>query len=79
VHFAFSPDHLQALEGPTIFDPVPLERDGRKVIAYRWLGGGRGGPYVQVEVAEDNEQDVIVYGGEAHREFGPWRYRTDAT
>ena len=77
-HFDFPSQQLQELDGPTLFDPVPLDRDGRSVTAYRWLGGGRGGPYVQVELPDDGDGDVVVYGGDAHREFGPWRYDAPA-
>jgi len=74
VHFDFPASQLQELDGPPLFEPMPLERDGRSVTAYRWLGGGRGGPYVQVEIPDDSTEDVVVYGGDAHGEFGPWPY-----
>ena len=41
------------------------------VTAYRWLGGGRGGPYVQVEVPESAEDEVVVYGSDAHPNSEP--------
>jgi hypothetical protein len=70
--FNFPAGKRDQLDGPPLFDPMSLERDGRPVVVYRWLGGGRGDCYVQVEVYQDNNQ-VNVYGGYSHREFGPWR------
>ena len=47
----FAPEQLTAIEmEPPLLGPVDFERDGRTYTAYRWLGGGRGGDYVQVEV-----------------------------
>ncbi len=71
--FGFSPDQMRALAGPPLMEPTALDRDGRRVTAYRWLGGGRGGPYVQAEVEEDTGK-VVVHGGFGHQEFGPWPY-----
>jgi hypothetical protein len=72
--FGFSAQHLQALDGPPLFEAVPVERDGRQALAFRWLGGGRGEPYVQPEVSPAGDA-VTVYGGFGHQEFGPWPYR----
>ena len=71
--FEFPADQIQAFDSPVLLGPVPIERDGKMVTAYRWLGGGRGGPYVQVEVPESAEDEVVVYGSDAHHEFGPWQ------
>jgi hypothetical protein len=73
--FSFPPDQISHLDGSPIIEPVSLERDGRPIVAYRWLGGGRGGYYVQVEVYQDNNQ-VVVYGGYSHQEFGPWDFES---
>jgi hypothetical protein len=74
--FGFTSEQVGELAGPPLFEPTPLDRDGRQVIAYRWLGGGRGGPYVQAEI-EEKTGLVTVYGGRGHEEFGPWTYRPE--
>jgi hypothetical protein len=71
--FNFPADKISELDGPPLFQPTPLQREGREVVSYRWLGGGRGDYYVQVEIYQDNGQ-VVVYGGYAHQEFGPWTF-----
>jgi len=73
--FNFPADQISELDGPPIIEPVSLEHEGRPTVAYRWLGGGRGTPYVQVEVYQDNNQ-VVVYGGYSHQEFGPWNFQS---
>jgi len=71
--FDFPPAKRRELEGAPLFEPVTIERDGHPVIAYRWLGGGRGDYYVQAEIAQDTCQ-VVVYGSSGHQEYGPWVY-----
>jgi hypothetical protein len=71
--FGFSAEHLQALAGPPVLEAIPVKRDDRQLLAFRWLGGGRGGPYVQPEISPDDDS-VTVYGGFSHQEFGPWPY-----
>ena len=72
--FDFPAEKIRELDGPPILGPLSLERGGRSVMAYRWLGGGRGDYYVQAEVSQDQSQDVVVYGGYSHQEFGPWSF-----
>jgi hypothetical protein len=69
--FHFPVDKLDQLDNPPLFDPISLEREGRPVVAYRWLGGGRGDYYVQVEIDQDDDR-ATAYGGDSHQEFGPW-------
>lgn len=71
--FGFSSDELLKLRQPPLSGPVSLERDKRQVVTYRWLGGGRGDSYVQVEIYQDYQQ-VVVNGGYGHEEFGPWQF-----
>lgn len=71
--FNFPADQMSHLDGPPLIGPVALEREGRPTMAYRWLGGGRGSYYVQVEVYQDNHK-IVVYGGYSHQEFGPWDF-----
>ena len=70
----FRAEDLAALNAPPLFEGVPVERDGTAAVAFRWLGGGRGEPYVQPEIGATGDV-VTVYGGFSHREFGPWLYR----
>lgn len=72
--FGFPADQISQLVGPPIIGPTSLEREGRPIVAYRWLGGGRGSHYVQVEIYQDKHQ-VVVYGGYSHQEFGPWDFQ----
>ena len=72
--FGFPAEDLAALDAPPLFEGVPVERDGTAAVAFRWLGGGRGEPYVQPEIGATGDV-VTVYGGFSHREFGPWLYR----
>jgi len=76
--FNFPADQISRLDGPPLIEPVSLEREGRPTTAYRWLGGGRGSYYVQVEVYQDDCQ-VVVYGGYAHQEFGPWNFQSPSS
>lgn len=70
--FDFAPDELAELERePPVLGPVSLERDGRAVTAYRWLGGGRGSDYVQAEV-DDETGRVVVHGARDDSQYGPW-------
>jgi hypothetical protein len=69
--FDFPAESLDELEGPPLFAAIPVSRDGRTWITYRWLGGGRGGPYVQPEIHRETGE-VVVYGGTGDAEFGPW-------
>ena len=72
--FEFPAEKIRELDGPPLQGPVTLERAGRHVVSYRWLGGGRGDYIVQVETDEQSGQ-IIVYGGYGHNEFGPWVFR----
>jgi hypothetical protein len=66
----FAPEQLAAIENePPLLGPVDFERDGRIFTAYRWLGGGRGSDYVQVEV--DAGGAVVVRGAHAGTELDP--------
>jgi hypothetical protein len=73
--FNFPADQITRLDGPPVIEPLSLDREGRRVMVYRWLGGGRGTYYVQAEVYQDNHQ-VVVYGGYGHQEFGPWDFQS---
>lgn len=62
----------RGLDGPPVLGPVEFERDGRGLVAYRWLGAGRGASYVQVEV--DTESGATtVHGAAGHEAFPIWR------
>jgi hypothetical protein len=69
--FGFPAEATRELQLPPVFPPVRIEREGVPVTAYRWLGGGRGAPYVQVEL--DDAGDVVVHGNDGDQELGPWR------
>lgn len=71
--FQFPAEVIPALNEPPLMELVTLDRDGRDVRVYRWLGGGRGDMIVQVEIDQDSGE-ILVYGGYAHQEFGPWRF-----
>lgn len=73
---AFSPERIAKLAEAPLGEPVTIKRDGRDVTTFRWLGHGRGDDYVQAEVAA-SDGSVVVYGGFAHREFGPFRPGVD--
>ncbi len=70
--FEFPSEKIKQLnESP--FNISSVNREEHKVISYRWLGGGRGNYYVQTEINKDNNE-IVVYGGYSHKEFGPWIY-----
>jgi hypothetical protein len=69
--FGFSEPQLEALQGPPIQPPLVIERDGRRVEVYRWLGHGRGQSSIQVEIDLGNDA-VTVYGSLGDRGLGPW-------
>lgn len=71
--FEFPAEKIRDLDSPPISAPVSLDRDGRSITSYRWLGGGRGDYIVQVEIYQDYSQ-IVVYGGYDDQEFGPWNY-----
>jgi hypothetical protein len=50
-----------AIDGPPVLGPVRLMRDGRPIVAYRWLGSGRGQDYIQVEM-DDETGAIVVHG-----------------
>jgi hypothetical protein len=68
----FALERVAQLErDPPVLGPVAFQRDGRSFTAYRWLGPGRGGAYVQAEVDEETGR-IDVHGspggpGDAHR------------
>jgi hypothetical protein len=67
----FTPEQLAAIEErPPLLGPVEFERDGRTVTAYRWIGGGRGGDYVQVEI-DPGRGETVVRGAHAGSELEP--------
>ncbi len=68
--YGFSPGQLREVDGPPLLGPLSMEREGRRVTVYRWLGNGRGAPIVQVET-DERDGSTVVYGGYAHRELGP--------
>ncbi len=72
-HFSFPVDKLKEIDGDPLSGPTEIVRDKRKVIVYRWLGGGRGDYVVQAEI-QPGTADIIVNGGYNHKEFGPWRF-----
>lgn len=67
--FDFPPGTLAEVDGPPILGPVVFDRDGRTITAYRWLGGGRGQTYVQVDMAADA---IKVSGARGDAELPPW-------
>ena len=67
------PDQVDELKGPPLSGPVDVERAGTSVVAYRWLGGGRGAPYLQVELDRDAGV-VTIYGGANHQDREPAIY-----
>ena len=69
--FAFAERYIEKLKNEPIQKPLLLDRDGRRVEVFRWLGHGRGAPIVQVEVGLDDHV-VTVFGGPGDRELGPW-------
>ncbi len=69
--FEFTATEIDRLAGPSLGEPIVLERDSDTVEVFRWLGNGRGQPIVQVEISRTTGE-VTVYGGYEHREFGPW-------
>jgi hypothetical protein len=71
-HFGFTKHYVDQLKGNPIQKPLVIERESAKVEVFRWLGHGRGAPYVQVELCMERDE-ITVYGGFNHREFGPWK------
>jgi hypothetical protein len=75
--FDLAPEKVdEILRNPPLLGPVTVERDGRTVTAYRWLGSGRGSDYVQVEV--DATGRIEVFGARGDSELGPWRPDTSS-
>lgn len=72
-HFSFPVDKLKEIDGDPISGPTELVKDNKKIIVYRWLGGGRGDYIVQAEI-QPGTADIIVSGGFDHKEFGPWKF-----
>ncbi len=68
----FAPERLAQLEhDPPVIGPVAFERDGHAFTAYRWLGPGRGGAYVQADVdAGTGRIDVHGSPGDAGSPHG---------
>jgi hypothetical protein len=71
-HFDFPQKLLDRLVGDPIQKPLIIERNGTRVEVFRWLGHGRGAPYVQVEMGIKTPE-IIVYGAFKDHEFGPWK------
>lgn len=62
----------RGLDGPPLLGPVVVTRDRQSLVAYRWLGAGRGENYVQVEI--DTESGATtVHGSAGHEAFPAWR------
>jgi len=70
--FGYSVEQIRAVAGAPVLGPVADEREGRAVTVYRWIGGGRGGAYIQVEVGELR---TMVFGAHADDLIGPWEYQ----
>jgi hypothetical protein len=67
----FAPEQLAAIEEQApLLGPVEFERDQRTFTAYRWLGGGRGGDYVQVEIDAASGR-IVVRGAHVGTELEP--------
>lgn len=72
LEFDYPGAKLRELEAaPPRLGPVTIERDGRAVTAYRWLGSGRGSDYVQAEV-DDETGHIVVHGARGDAQYGPW-------
>lgn len=50
-----------------VLGPVDIGEPDAAVVVYRWLGGGRGGPFLQVEVDVASGR-VTVFSGSDHEE-----------
>jgi hypothetical protein len=42
------------------------------MVAYRWLGAGRGEDYVQVDL-DGETGDIVVHGARGHDQLSEWR------
>jgi len=62
----------RSIDGPPVLGPVAITRDGRPMVAYRWLGAGRGEDYVQVEL-DTETGDIVVHGARGHDQLSEWR------
>jgi len=72
LEFDFPAEQLRELESaPPVLGPVAIERDGRAVLAYRWLGSGRGSDYVQAELDQETGEVVAVHGARGDTAYGP--------
>jgi hypothetical protein len=71
-HFGFPQQYLDQLKGNPIQRPLIIEKSGVPVEVFRWLGHGRGAPYVQVEL-DTKTDELTVYGSFNDREFGQWK------
>ena len=69
--FGFPKEKLDELLGLPLDGPLLLERNGKQMEVFRWLGHGRGDYIVQCEI-ELTSGKVTVFGGFGHKEFGPW-------
>jgi len=70
-HFGFPQNYIDRIKGNPIQKPLVIERNGKPVEVFRWLGHGRGESYVQVELGTKTDE-ITVYGALSDREFGPW-------
>jgi hypothetical protein len=70
--FDFPAEKIAKLSNPPLLGPSAFQREGMDVVAYRWLGAGRGADIVQVELQGNGK--IIVRGGSGHKELGPWEY-----
>jgi hypothetical protein len=55
------------LAGAPILGPVDIGEPDAPIVVYRWLGGGRGGPFLQAEVQVALGR-VTVFSGSDHEE-----------
>ncbi len=46
----FSPDSVEKLSSEPVLGPVHIDTDDGTGYAVRWIGGGRGGDAIQVEI-----------------------------
>lgn len=61
----------RSIAGPPVVGPVAITRDGRPMVAYRWLGAGRGEDYVQVEL-DGETGDIVVHGARGDDQLSEW-------
>lgn len=68
----YSEDEIRQIDAEPILGPVTFDRNGVSIVAYRWIGAGRGSAYVQVEIGAGSE--IAVLGARSASEFPAWVY-----